>query len=43
LQQVLDNRKGAIRGSPKSLQKKNTSKDGEGSKQWKKLGKDVRP
>jgi hypothetical protein len=44
LQQVLDNRRGATRGFPKSLQKRiNISKVGEGSKQWRKLGKDVRP
>jgi len=44
LQQVLDSRRGATRGFPKSLQKRmNISKVGEGSKQWRKTRKDVRP
>jgi hypothetical protein len=43
LRQVLDSKRGATRGSPKSLQKrKNTFKVGEGSKQWRKSGKDVK-
>jgi hypothetical protein len=44
LQQVLDSRRRTIKGSPKSLLKrKNTSKVGEVSEQWKKSRKDVRP
>jgi hypothetical protein len=40
----LDSRRGATRGFPKSLQKRmNISKVGEGSKQWRKTRKDVRP
>ncbi len=44
VQQVLDSKRGATRGFPKSLQKKkNIFKVGEGSLQWRKLGKDVKP
>jgi hypothetical protein len=40
----LDSKRGATRGFPKSLQKKkNIFKVGEGSLQWRKLGKDVKP